>query len=142
MNKLQKSLIVLLVTLGFVFAKNCLAADPAPLKVGITPKFPPVIFRENSRIAGVEADFARAMGEALGRPVQFVEVGWEDQIPALMEGRTDIIMSGMSVTRARELPSRSPARISSLARWRWCGARMPINTRSVFPSTRPAPSAC
>lgn len=26
-----------------------------------------------------------------------------DQIPALVDGRTDIIMSGMSVTRAREL---------------------------------------
>ena len=103
MTKLRTFLIVLLVTLGFAPAPNGLAADPASLKVGVTPNFPPVIYKEGGKIAGVEADFARALGEALGRPVQFVEVSWEDQIPALVEGRTDIIMSSMSVTRAREL---------------------------------------
>jgi polar amino acid transport system substrate-binding protein len=32
-----------------------------------------------------------------------VVLPWEDQIPALLEGRIDIIMSGMSVTKAREI---------------------------------------
>jgi polar amino acid transport system substrate-binding protein len=31
-----------------------------------------------------------------------VEIPWEDQITALLENRTDIIMSGMSITPARE----------------------------------------
>src|SRR6185436_7443126 len=48
-------------------------------------------------------DFAKALGEELGRPVTLVEIGWEDQIPALVEGRTDIIMSNMSITRPRQL---------------------------------------
>jgi ABC-type amino acid transport substrate-binding protein len=62
-----------------------------------------MIYKENGKITGVEADFAKALGEALGRPVEFVEVDWENQIPALMDGRTDIIMSDMSMTTAREL---------------------------------------
>ena len=103
MNPLQKILVVLLIALGFVTGQNSPAADPVPLKIGVTPIFPPVIYKEGGKLAGVEADFARALGEALGRPVQFVEVSWEDQIPALVDGRTDIIMSSMSVTRAREL---------------------------------------
>jgi hypothetical protein len=39
MTRFQRFLIVLLITLGFVSARNCPAADPAPLKVGITSKF-------------------------------------------------------------------------------------------------------
>lgn len=81
---------------------NVTAADPAPLRVGITPVFPPMIFKEKGNVVGVEADFAKALGEALGRPVKFVELDWDDQIPALTEGRTDIIMSGMSMTRPRQ----------------------------------------
>jgi polar amino acid transport system substrate-binding protein len=50
-----------------------------------------------------EADFAQALGQELGRPVKLVEVKWEEQIPALVEGRTDIIMSGLSITRPRQL---------------------------------------
>jgi len=103
MTRLQILLVALLVPLGLAPAPISLAADPVPLKVGVTPSFPPMIYEENGKITGVEADFARALGEALGRPVQFVEVKWEDEIPELADGRTDIIMSSMSITRTREL---------------------------------------
>ena len=76
---------------------------PAPLKVGVTPNFPPMVYKEGDALTGVEVDFAKALGKELGRPVQFVEVEWEDEIPALADGRTDIIMSSMSITLAREL---------------------------------------
>jgi len=73
------------------------------LRVGITPDNPPIIFRQNEAITGVEADLARKLSEKLGRPIRFVVLPWEDQIKALLENRTDIIMSGMSVTKAREV---------------------------------------
>ena len=79
------------------------AADSTTLKVGVSPVFPPVICKEGGQIVGIEADFAQELGKELGRSVQFVELPWEDQIPALADGRIDIIMSGMSITRAREL---------------------------------------
>ena len=74
-----------------------------PLRVGITPNYPPIIFKQGNNIAGVEADLANMLAKELGRNVQFIQLAWEDQIPALMEGKTDIIMSGMSVTKAREI---------------------------------------
>ena len=93
----------MLVTLSLALASIVCAADAVPLKVGITPIFPPVIYKEGGKFVGVEADFARLLGEELNRPVEFVEVKWEDQIPSLVDGRTDIIMSGMSITHTREL---------------------------------------
>ena len=43
------------------------------------------------------------LGPRLGRTVQFVEVEWTGQIDALLAGRTDIVMSGMSITDARRV---------------------------------------
>ena len=77
--------------------------QPNALRVGVTPTYPPIIFKQDGQIAGVEADLARLLGTRLNRPIYFVEVTWDQQIDALMAGRTDIIMSGMSVTEARKV---------------------------------------
>lgn len=83
------------------------AAEPAPaatapLRVGVAPVSPPMIFKDGTRIVGIEADFAQALGKELGREITFVELAWEDLIDALNDGKIDIIMSSMSVTRARQ----------------------------------------
>ncbi len=79
-------------------------AEPEPpLRVGITATTPPLIFRQGEDIVGVEADFARALAQGLGRSLQFVEVPWEGQVTALLDRRTDIIMSGMTITVGRQV---------------------------------------
>lgn len=75
--------------------------DSASLRVGVSPVFPPMVFKQGKELVGVEVDLARALGEKLGRKVVFVELPWEDQIEALNAGRIDIIMSSMSITTAR-----------------------------------------
>ena len=81
------------------------AAPPArPLRVGITPDSAPYVFQppgQYDRYAGMEVDFARGLASALGRPLVFVPVPWDEQIPTLLAGRTDVVMSGMSITSAR-----------------------------------------
>lgn len=74
---------------------------PNALRVGVTSTYPPIVFRQGGQVAGAEADLARLLGTRLGRPAYFVEIPWDQQIDALIAGRTDIIMSGMSVTEAR-----------------------------------------
>ena len=76
-------------------------APPKPLRVGVSPVFPPMIFKQGKELAGVEVELARALGQHLGREIVFVEVPWKDQVEALNDGRTDIIMSSMSITPAR-----------------------------------------
>ena len=72
------------------------------LRVGITPNAPPIAFRENGRITGLEADLARGLARFAGKKLRVVELSWEAQIPALLDGRTDIIMSSMTITPARQ----------------------------------------
>ena len=77
-------------------------ATPASvLRIGVTPNVPPMIFKRGREFVGVEADLARLLAAELGKAPEFVEVPWEEQIEALRSGRTDIIMSSMSVTPAR-----------------------------------------
>jgi ABC-type amino acid transport substrate-binding protein len=79
------------------------ASDPGTLRVGVSPHYPPICYREAGRVRGIEPDFAQALGRELGRAIEFVELDWSEQVPALTEGRTDIVMSGMSITPARQL---------------------------------------
>jgi ABC-type amino acid transport substrate-binding protein len=76
------------------------------LRVGVTADSPPFVLiqgGQGGKLAGLEVDFALELGRALGRPVEFIDLEWNDQIRALQAGRTDIIMSGMSVTPARQV---------------------------------------
>jgi polar amino acid transport system substrate-binding protein len=71
------------------------------LRVGVTPNYAPLIFKEDGEIKGIEADLARKFSQEAGLPIRFVELLWADLIPALREGRIDVIMSGMSITADR-----------------------------------------
>jgi polar amino acid transport system substrate-binding protein len=88
--------------LTLVISPDASAQTPGkPLRVGVSPVFPPMIFKQGKELAGVEVELANALGKSLGREIKFVELPWQDQIEALTDGRTDIIMSSMSITAAR-----------------------------------------
>lgn len=79
-----------------------LAADTAPLRVGIAPNYPPLAFKEDGQLEGIEVDFAKRLGPALGRQVVLVETPWDDLTKALLEDKTiDVVMSGTSITEKR-----------------------------------------
>jgi ABC-type amino acid transport substrate-binding protein len=73
-----------------------------PLRVGINPFYPPIAFKLDRKVRGVEIDLATMLGAKLGRDVQFVELRWQRLIPTLVAGNIDIIMSGMTITQSRE----------------------------------------
>jgi len=75
-------------------------SQPA-LRVGIAPNYPPIAFKQQGRLAGLEVDCALGLEAELGRRVELVELDWEALIPALESGKIDVIMSGMSITEAR-----------------------------------------
>lgn len=97
----------LLVGCGLALAMSACAAQHLPpprqpvLRVGVTPDSAPYVFVAQDRYAGIEIDFAGRLAAALGRPLEIVPVPWDEQIPSLLAGRTDVIMSGMSITPDR-----------------------------------------
>jgi polar amino acid transport system substrate-binding protein len=82
---------------------NSAIASEGILRVGVTANAPPLIFRKGEKIQGLEADLAQELGTSLGKSVQFVDLKWEDLIPALLENKIDIIMSGLSITKTRRV---------------------------------------
>ncbi len=72
------------------------------LRVGISTNSPPIAFRENNKIVGLEADLAKGLADFTGRRLKLVRLNWKDQIPSLLSRKTDIIMSGMSITKSRK----------------------------------------
>ena len=78
-------------------------ADAATLRVGVTTTSPPFVFKQSGEIVGLDAEMAREFARYIGKTPRFVDLKWDEQIPALLENRTDIIMSGMSITNMRKL---------------------------------------
>jgi len=87
-----------LLFVGFLVIAPLAAAE---LKVGISPDYPPLAFRQEGQLVGVEADNVRAVGEMLNQDIKLVEMPFNELIPALEQGRVDIVMSGMSITDER-----------------------------------------
>jgi polar amino acid transport system substrate-binding protein len=83
---------------------KALAADGpgSELRVGVAPNYPPMAFKQDGRLTGIEPEFARQLGTDLGVTITLVETPWEDLIPALRAHRIDVIMSGMSITDERK----------------------------------------
>ena len=80
-------------------------APPVPalpaLRVGIAPQYPPIAFKQEGRVTGLEVDCALEVAGELERRVTFIELDWDALIPTLEAGQIDVIMSGMSITDAR-----------------------------------------
>ena len=75
-------------------------AEPT-LRVGVSANAPPFVFRQGGSLTGLEPALAQKLGQYLNIKIELVEVPWEKQLEFLDQGKTDIIMSGMTITRAR-----------------------------------------
>ena len=52
----------------------------------------------NGELIGFELDVGRKLAEDMCVEVEFVPTAWDGIIPALVAGKFDVIISGMSVT--------------------------------------------
>jgi ABC-type amino acid transport substrate-binding protein len=73
------------------------------LKVGISPYYPPVAFKQDNKIIGIEADLARLMAKEMHLAVKFIETPREELESALNHSTIDVVMSGVSVNQKRQM---------------------------------------
>jgi polar amino acid transport system substrate-binding protein len=72
------------------------------LRVGTTATQPPMIATtKKGDIIGLDADIARLMADGLGVKVKFIKMSFSKLLPALRDGKVDIILSGMTMTSGR-----------------------------------------
>ena len=88
---------------GAALALSVTAANAQDtIRIGTEGAYPPWNYTEaNGELAGFEIDLAHAMCEKMGATCEFVAQDWDGIIPALMNGRYDAIMAGMSITEER-----------------------------------------
>ncbi|MFD9036064.1 ABC transporter substrate-binding protein [Streptomyces sp. NPDC059567] len=72
------------------------------IKVGTDATYAPMEFKEGANIVGVDPDVAAALSKQLGVKFEFTSGTFDTLLTALPTGRTDIVMSSMTDTKARQ----------------------------------------
>ncbi|HPF58571.1 MAG TPA: transporter substrate-binding domain-containing protein [Candidatus Competibacteraceae bacterium] len=73
------------------------------IKVGMSTFVPWAMRDKNGGLTGYEIDVAKKLAEDMGVKAEFVPTAWDGIIPALLAGKFDIIIAGMSITPERNL---------------------------------------
>jgi polar amino acid transport system substrate-binding protein len=86
-----------------------LAAEPAideiqkrgSIRVGMSPFVPWAMRDKNGELIGFEIDVAKQLAKDMDVAVEFIPTAWDGIIPALLAGKFDVIIGGMSITEER-----------------------------------------
>ena len=73
------------------------------LRVGMSTFVPWAMKDKTGNLVGFEIDVAQQLGKDMGVTVEFVPTKWAGIIPALLTGKFDVIIGGMSITPDRNL---------------------------------------
>jgi polar amino acid transport system substrate-binding protein len=73
------------------------------LNVGMATFVPWAMRDKKGELIGFEIDVATKLAEDLGVEVNFVPTAWDGIIPALLAGKFDVIIGGMTITTKRNL---------------------------------------
>jgi polar amino acid transport system substrate-binding protein len=118
---MKKGLVLGLITLtviGFLFATSAFSADidlakkstieqilkRGELRVGFESGYVPFeMTNKKGEFIGLDMDFGRLLAKSMGVKFVPLNTAWDGIIPALMTGKFDIIMGGMTITQERNL---------------------------------------
>lgn len=74
------------------------------LKMGTNAAFPPYEFYDDQtgEIVGIDAEVAAAIAEKLGYELEIVDMDFDSLIPAVANGKIDMVLAGLTVTEERK----------------------------------------
>ena len=97
-RRLLLASLVSLASLGFTAA----AQAQAVLTVGTDATFPPMEFVDNGKRTGFDVELVEAIGKALGRKIEWVDIDFKGLVPGLMSKRFDMAVSAIYITDERK----------------------------------------
>jgi polar amino acid transport system substrate-binding protein len=100
------ALAVFTFTAGAAFSADTLSEiqKRGKLRVGMEPGYMPFeLTNQKGEIIGFDVDMAKRMAAAMKVELELVSTAWDGIIPALLTGKFDVIMSGMTLTQERNL---------------------------------------
>ncbi|MDR9395818.1 MAG: ABC transporter substrate-binding protein, partial [Roseovarius sp.] len=68
---------------------------------GVEASFPPWAYVEEGEFKGIAIDAMSAIAEDQGLDVEFRDMPWPSLVPALAQGRIDLLVTGLNVTPER-----------------------------------------
>ncbi len=100
------SLILVIALSVFVFAacggeKTNDGEEKKVLTMATYAEFPPYEFYEGDKVVGIDAEIAAVIAEKLGMELEIVDTAFDSIIPAIVAGKYDMGMAGMTVTDER-----------------------------------------
>lgn len=72
------------------------------LRVGTDATFPPMEFVENGKRTGFDIELVEAIGKAMGKQVEWVDIDFKGLIPGLISKRFDMAVSAIYITDERK----------------------------------------
>lgn len=66
-------------------------------------EFPPYEYRENQEFVGIDVEIAQEIAKSIGRELQIEDMAFDSIIPALVSGKADIGVAGITVTEDKLL---------------------------------------
>ncbi|MDG4598222.1 MAG: transporter substrate-binding domain-containing protein [Candidatus Contendobacter sp.] len=73
------------------------------IRVGMSTFVPWAMRDKNGELIGYEIDVAKQLAEDMKIKVEFVPTAWDGIIPALLAGKFDVVIGGMTITPERNL---------------------------------------
>ena len=110
---MKKSVAIAMLVLSIVFLYGMVASagtvldgvlKKGELVVGITGDQPPLnATTKSGEIIGLDADIAQAIAISMNVKIRFAKMQFSELLPALQNGKVDMIVSGMTMTPERNL---------------------------------------
>lgn len=86
------------------------------LVVGMEVAYKPFEFFQDGQVVGFDVDVAKHVADALGVKLKTVDAAWAGILPALLEKKFDVVLSGMTITgdRMKKVSFSQPVAVGSV----------------------------
>lgn len=95
----MKKLFAVILTMMMLLTSASALADTLTMCTNAT--FPPYEYVEGDQVVGIDVEIATAVCAAMGYELEVIDIDFDAIIPAIMSGKADFGLAGMTVTEER-----------------------------------------